>query len=312
MAGKVTGANGFVGSRLVEMLLDNGAQVIGLIDENTEPERLASQLNRPGFEMARCSLDDAEQLHARRPEWGRIDYLVHLWLKMPGNGKLGQQMVEDININLIPAVNLVNELSDSLEGICFASSVTVYGNPSNIPIAETHIARPASIYGATKLAIETYLRAFGKSAGIPVTVLRFSTIFGPGELNHRAIPNFIRSIKEGQSPSINGDGSEIRDYVYVDDVAMGTIQAMMKKPEMILNIGSGRGHTTLELAGKISGLLNSDINPSFKPTDRPATNIVCDISAAKKAISYSPGTNLDDGLMREIEWYEEWRKIHEY
>jgi lipopolysaccharide/colanic/teichoic acid biosynthesis glycosyltransferase len=139
---------------------------------------------------------------------------------------------------------------------------------------------------------------------VPVTVLRYSTVFGPGELSHRAIPNFLDSLAHGRALQINGDGSEIRDYVYIDDIIQATLLALVKRPNAVLNIGSGQGYTTLHLAKEIIKLYGVDSKLQFNRTARKNFNYTCDIFAARDLLSYNPRTSFENGLAQEIKWYK--------
>jgi lipopolysaccharide/colanic/teichoic acid biosynthesis glycosyltransferase/nucleoside-diphosphate-sugar epimerase len=300
----VTGAAGFVGSRLVKMLLDCNAEVFALVDEGSSTERVDSLITNRGLHLVHCPLNNNSILSAQRQKWGDIDYVAHLWLKVPPEDDFCEQSIENINMNLLPAINLIKALGNSIHGICFASSVSVYGCPAHLPVRESHPPAPISSYGATKLAIENFLRAYGKFNQIPVTILRYATIYGPGELGHRAIPNFINSIANGQPPVIYGNGSDIKDYVYIDDVARATTRAIATRPEKVLNIGSGRGYSTLEIAQQVMRLYSVEMKPSFLPNDKQNIDLICDILAAREALSYSPQTTLEDGLIQEIDWYK--------
>jgi nucleoside-diphosphate-sugar epimerase len=156
-----------------------------------------------------------------------------------------------------------------------------------------------SVYAVTKLATENYLRVYGKINGVPVTILRYSTVYGPGELGHRAIPNFIQAVMAGQSPVIHGDGSEIRDYVFIDDVVKATVSAILLRPDQTLNIGSGKGYTVKQIAEKIGSLLASDLKPEYVPLERKNYNMICDISAAGRALDFTPDTDIDKGLAQD-------------
>lgn len=273
----VTGASGFVGSKLVKTLLDCNAEVFALVDEDATIERIDSLIANRGLHLIRCSLNNMRALSAQRSKWGDIDYVVHLWLKVPAGNDFCEQSIEEINMNLLPTINLIKELGNSIHGICFASSVSVYGYPAHLPVRESDLPDPITSYGATKLAIENYLRSYGIANKVPVTILRYSTVYGPGEFNHRAIPNFLQNIADGQPPVIIGDGSEIRDYIYVDDVVQATTRAITAGETRVLNIGSGRGHTTLEIAQKIMKLYPVEMNPRLIPGDRQNINLICDI-----------------------------------
>lgn len=300
----VTGGGGFIGSKLVKALLSLDANVIALIDEGSRLSIIEALCGNPRLHLVQCSTTDAEVLATQVQRWGNINLLAHLGLRVPSAANFCEEATADVTMNLLPTLEMVKALGNSLTGICFASSVAVYGRPSRLPVQETTTLCPTQSYAVTKLATEYYLSAYGRSKQVPVSILRYSTVYGPGETAHRAIPRFLRSLSEGNPPLIEGDGSEIRDYVYIDDVIEATIQALVSKPDAVLNIGSGRGHSTLQIAWQLIKLCAADVEPQILARLRSNVDIVCDISAANQALGYVPRTNLEDGLREEIEWYE--------
>lgn len=299
----VTGAAGFIGSRLVKALLDLHAEVVAVVDEEPDLTRLELLLANPKLHLTCGSLTNVSASRSQRYQLENIDLVAHLGLHIPDSHSFGDQCRDNISLNLLPTVNLIQSLGDSVQGICFASSVAVYGCPNRLLVREDDLPAPISSYAVTKLAIEHYLRAYGHVKKIPVTILRYATVYGPGELRHRAIPNFLDALIHGQSLLIYGDGSEVRDYVYVDDVIRATICSLVRKPDRVLNIGSGRGYSTLEVARQMIRLCSSDVEPQFLSSNEQNTSLLCDISAAKKTLDYTPQTSLEEGLMQEIEWY---------
>ena len=301
----VTGAAGFIGSQLVKELLKNEAMVIGIVDVKADLTRITPVLDNPQLHLVHSSLTHIDYLSDHTHKWGEIDLLAHLGLFVPKNQSYGEQALNEIRMNLSPTLYLTKMLGDSLKGICFASSLSVYGNQAQLPVNESATPVPVSAYAVTKLAIENYLRAYGEANRIPVSILRYATVYGPGELRHRAIPNFLNSIAEGHPPRVYGDGSEIRDYVYIDDVVEATVKALAIKPSQILNIGSGQSHTSMEIAREIIRLYPANIEPMMVAKDQPNINLTGDISAAKKVLEYSPQTILEDGLKEEVEWFKQ-------
>lgn len=297
----VTGGTGFIGSKLVKALLSYDAWVTALIDDESKMSRIEPMYDNPKLRLVHCSQIDANGPAAQR--WGDVDLLAHLGLHVPHATNFCEQAKVEITMNLLPTLNLVKALGDSLSGICFASSIAVYGRPARLPLREGDLPYPTSSYGATKLAIENYLRAYGQAMQVPVTILRYNTVYGPGELGHRAIPNFVRSLSERRPPLINGDGVEKRDYVYIDDVIRATIQALIRKPNRVLNIGSGQAYSTIHIAREVIRLCSVDVEPVFLPRLEENMDITCDISAAGDVLGYFPQTSLEQGLRREIEWY---------
>jgi UDP-glucose 4-epimerase len=298
----VTGAAGFIGSRLIKALLDSQAEVVAMVDEGSSLVRIKPLLSDSKLYLVRYPVTDAETLATERKKWGDIDSLAHLGLRVPRQSSFCEQAMEDITLNLLSTLDLLKVLGH-IGSICFASSVAVYGSLSHLLVCENDSPAPISSYAATKLAIENYLAAYGKISKTPVTILRYSIVYGPGELGHRAIPNFLYSLSKKQPPLIYGDGSEIRDYVYVDDVVQATIGALVKKPDRVLNIGSGQGYTTLRIAREVIRLYSADVVPRYLPRNTENIDLVCDTSLARELIGYFPRTSLEEGLAKEVEWY---------
>jgi nucleoside-diphosphate-sugar epimerase len=300
----VTGATGFLGSRLVQELLERGAEVIAMADDEAPTWRLEPVLASRRLHLLHCSLLNHSALADHMKQFQDIDLVAHLWLHMPRSTAFCEQALQDTATNLSATLNLLKILPNSVRGICFASSVAVYGSRVSLPVKEGDLPRPLTSYGVTKLTIENYLTAYGEVSQIPVTILRFTTIYGPGELRHRAIPNFLHRLAEGQPPVIWGNGSEIRDYVYIGDATEAIIRALSKRPARVLNIGSGRSYSSLELANELIKLWPANVEPEFLPGTGKKLDIICDISAALKNLGYSPETSLVEGLMKEVEWYQ--------
>lgn len=298
----VTGAAGFVGSSLVKALLECQAEIVAVVDEGFDLTRIEPLLSNPRLHLLRCSLTDSQTLTKLGRE--RVDLVAHLDLHMPGGKGFGEQCLEDVTLNLLPTLNLVRSLGKSVQGICFASSVAVYGSPARLPVKENDLPAPLSSYAVTKLAMEHYLGAYGRVSQVPVTILRYATVYGPGELGHRAIPNFLNALSHRQRPLVYGDGSAKRDYVYIGDVVQAAVRALEKRPAQVLNIGSGLGRTSLEIAREVIRLYRADIEPQFLPGKAQEVDLICDISAAKTALDYTPKTSLEEGLREEIEWHK--------
>jgi lipopolysaccharide/colanic/teichoic acid biosynthesis glycosyltransferase/nucleoside-diphosphate-sugar epimerase len=301
----VTGAAGFIGSKLVKELLNHGADVVGIVNVKADLTRIESVLANPRLHVIHSSLTHVDYLSDHLRKSGDIDLLAHLSLFVPRNQSFGEQGLIEIKMNLLPTAYLLRILGTSLKGICFASSLSVYGNQTELPSKESVLPVPVSAYATTKFAIENYLRAYGDANHIPVTILRYATVYGPGEISHRAIPNFLNAIAEGNPPRVYGDGQEIRDYIYIDDVVDATLRALAIRPSKVLNIGSGEIHTSMEVAREVIKLYATDIEPMMVAKDLPNMNLAGDISAARESLGFSPRTSLEEGLKKEIVWFKQ-------
>lgn len=299
----VTGAAGFIGMRVVTKLLDVGARVTACVNPGEE-SRLSALSRDSDLQVVPCFLADWQAVSARKESFENIAYVVHLWVRVPSSIDFFGNAIEDINTNLLGTVNLTRVLGPVVKGICFASSVKVYGQNPAIPVREDCCPKPQSSYASSKLAQECYLQAYSQNKGVPVTALRYSTVFGPGEKSHRLIPKFLWSLSQGQALVIYGDGSEIRDYVYIDDVASATVSALEKNCGGVFNIGSGRGHTTLHIASAMMSLCGTNLDLQFAPSSLPKADMICDISAAKAKLGYEPQIQILEGLYLETRWFE--------
>ncbi|MBU2009503.1 MAG: NAD-dependent epimerase/dehydratase family protein [Chloroflexi bacterium] len=298
----VTGAAGFVGSRLVAALLEAGARVTAIVDPRQQSSRLEPLLGNPGLNLMVCPLTEAGPWEGVVRE---VELVAHLWVHMPSATDFCDCAAEEVNSNLLGTISLLKRTGPSLQGVCFSSSILVYGPQARLPVREEDIPHPVGSYAATKLALEAYLTAFSWERQIPATVLRYSTIYGPGERGHRLIPTALEMLARGQPPVILGDSSDIRDYVYIDDVVEATLRALERRPSRVLNIGSGEGSRTLEVAQKIMRLCGIAWEPRFRPRSGPKLDLVCDISAARETLGYCPRTDFAQGLVKEVQWYEE-------
>jgi nucleoside-diphosphate-sugar epimerase len=302
----VTGATGFVGSHLVGRLAALGADVVAAgVGMGWRP--IVRDLSRKGvvrFVDLKTFWHPAS-LKRVAPDLAGIEYVVHLGYEMPRGSSVVEREIDDNLRNVVGALRIIKNLPPSVKKICFASSASVYGPYSLKPVKETDTPHPATIYAIGKVATEGYLQQYANETGVSVSALRFATIYGTLETDPRAIPNFIRSVLAGKSPVIRGDGEDIRDYVHVTDVVNATIRALSMRQDVfrIINIGSGKGYSTRQIAERIIQLAGADVQPVIKGELLPTSGVVCNISRAYAELGYKPGVELDAGLRDEIEWF---------
>ena len=302
----ITGATGFIGSYLVEYLLDLDAKVtliapsLGWRPNVVEPvsRKRARFIMRNPF----WNTSSAEHTEA---DFRGLEYVIHLAYVMPGGKNPAETIINDIRLNVLGTARFVQQLPASISKICFASSVMVYGINPPRPVSETDCAHPVTAYAVGKLAAENYLRLFARESGISLSILRYATVYGPFETVPRAIPNFIRSVLAGKPPVICGKGDDVRDYVHVSDVVEATRLALIHDRDsvQVFNIGSGIGCSTRKIAEKVIRLSGKALRPIHNESNHVPSRIVCDITRAAKTLGYKPKVQIDRGLREEINFF---------
>lgn len=300
----ITGGGGYIGTRLVARMIEDG--VIPLVIELRANQSLKEWALQGKISLFQSDLAAADDL---RQQMGRVDSLIHLAALMDDTDDVVTSGILSVEQNLLAFMNLLDGLPN-LRHICFLSSMMVYADPPRYsPMDERHPTLPGNTYGVTKLAGEQYLRLFARQAGIGATVLRVCGVYGPGRysplLAHRAIPTFIRLVAAGQPPVVYGDGSERRDYVFVDDVVRAIQLSCRRRAEGVYNIGSGGGVSIRELAHTIISLFGKSMEPLSKPFPKPTETFdySLDITKARRELGYEPAVSIREGLAREIAWF---------
>lgn len=299
----VTGATGFLGSRLIEKL-NNSDYKIFVIGRN-----LKRIQNKKISNISYIEYDfDNPKKEMILNKINGIDCLIHLAAYVP-KYRGEDDFEKSIQTNILGTMQLIKHIGKITKKIIFGSTLEVYGSPMQLPISENHPTEPLTFYGASKLSTEKYLNIYSMDKGLKLTTLRFTSIYGPGELYDRALPNFIRYIIINKNPVIYGDGRDVRDYLYLDDAVKAIILAIEKDCEGVINIASGKAYTKKEVAEKIIQLSGKDLKLVFTHPEYKPTNFTFDISKAKNVLSFSHDTDLEAGLLKEIEWYKkEWSR----
>lgn len=292
----VIGSSGFLGSHLVAALARTGYRVRAL-DVRPPSSRLKDDY--PSVDLV---VGNAMDNNLLRTCLRGVDVL----LPFGGSGlpaTSNENPLTDVEANLIPNVNLFLEAARAgVSKIVFPSSGgTVYGNLPELPANETHSTNPISSYGIVKLASEKYLELARSLYGIEYVVLRYGNPYGSGQDPRRqfgAVSVFLRSLADDRPIEIWGDGSAVRDFVYIDDAIEATLQAIKYSGQhRILNIGSGVGVTLLELVKMAERVtcIRATVNcRAARQSD--VSKIVLDISRAKAELKWTPRTSLPSGV----------------
>ncbi|MBL8694603.1 MAG: GDP-mannose 4,6-dehydratase [Planctomycetes bacterium] len=312
----VTGGAGFIGSHLTERLLGRGDSVVvfdnfndfydpALKEHNVASIQAAAQ--RPGsgtFALVRGDLRERAALEScvrSRP----FDAVVHLAAMAGVRPSVKDPVLYD-QVNCIGTLHLLEAMRARPEiRLIFGSSSSVYGANTKVPFAETDpLERMVSPYAVSKRSGELYAACFHQLYGIPITCLRFFTVYGPRQRPEMAIAKFAALIEQGKDLPIYGDGSTRRDYTYVDDILDGIVRAIDRCSGFeIYNLGES---STVELRRLVDVLAQAIGKPAHvkhlppEPGDVPLT--YADVSKARTQLGYEPRTTIEDGVARYVEW----------
>jgi UDP-glucose 4-epimerase len=295
----VLGGNGFIGSHLVEALTESGQHIRVL-------GRAGSLRTEPLHDVDYRYADFADTASVAE-SLVDVDVVVHLIsTTVPTTANLDP--VADIKGNLLATVRLLQQMRDvGVSRLVFLSSGgTVYGNAKSIPIAEEHERNPVSSYGIVKVAIENYIAMFSSQYGLKSLVLRVSNPYGPrqGHLGVQGvIPTFFQRIITGDEIRIWGDGSNVRDYLYITDLVSFITKSISQDLTGVFNVGSGQGVSLRDVLSLIEEISGTSANAKFlPPRGFDVQKVVLDISKARKALNWSPLVPLHEGCERYWKW----------
>jgi UDP-glucose 4-epimerase len=221
--------------------------------------------------------------------------------------------VYDVESNVVGTLRILDTcVTVGVRRFVFNSSGgTVYGIPRSLPISEDHPTDPTCSYGITKLTIEKYLYLYHHLYGLDYIVLRTANAYGPGQHPGRGqgvVATFLERVARGQPIEVWGDGSVIRDYIHVDDVARALLMVAEQRPcDRVLNVGSGMGTALIDLIHLIRKVTGRDFEVRYapgRPFDVPA--VVLDTRRIQEQISWKPRMKLNDGLHSTWEWLQNW------
>ena len=301
----LTGGGGFIGSYVLARMIGAGIDVT-LVGPNTGKSRYTASLVAAGeARFVHCD-ESFRDYGVLRSALADADALVLLGYVMPTTASPADRLLEEFDRNVEPTLRLLRAAGDRVRQIVFASSVSVYGIPTRMPVGESDALSPRTPYAIGKVACEQALQLQSAASGARCGILRYSTVYGPGELVPRAIPNFIRAALAWQMPRIRGDGLDEHDYVHVTDVADATLTALRRKTQGVFNIATGLGTTTSDLAQLVYKLAGATAVPVFELSAEPArarVRLVCDTERARAQLGFIARRPLAEGISEEIGWF---------
>jgi len=302
MKALVLGGGGFIGSHIVDQLVNSGHMV-----------RVFSKTNesfRKPLSGVEYICEKFENTQALAESLNDVDVVFHsISSSVPSTSNIDP--VSDVSVNLIGTINLLNLMRKmSVKKIVYLSSGgVVYGRPEIMPIPETHPLRPICSYGVVKVAIENYLFMYNQLYEIDYVVIRGANAYGERQSNvglQGLIGSYMNNIINGQPVEIWGDGNVIRDYIYVGDLAALSVLAAESKSVGVFNAGSGEGHSINFIVKTLAEVTGREIKPVYRPGRKyDVPYVTLDIERAKRVYSWIPKVSLFEGVNRTWKWFEE-------
>lgn len=312
----VTGCCGFIGHRVSEILLQRGFSVAGMdtmdacYDPRLKDWRLQRLRQNERFSFHRA---DVGSLHEVRTVFSNhaLDAVINL-----ADRAGGRNAVEDpwacLDTNTKGTLNLLECCKErGTKKFILGSTSGVYGDSTKLPFEEKDSTdHPLSPYAVSKKGAELLCYSYHHLCGMDTTVLRYFTVYGPAGRPDRSCFRFIRKIDEGRAIPVSGDGTQKRDFTYIDDIAEGTIRGLDHRGFGTFNLGSGRPvelNRLISLIGESLGR-KAEINRlPMRPADVKAA--WADITAAREALGWSPKTTLEEGIENTVGWYRDHREL---
>ena len=303
----VTGGAGFIGKHLIKSLLKNNHQVTIYEDFSNSDENDIKDICEDGALLIIGSLTDYNLLEKNLKGF---DFVIHLAAKIDILESIDNPEITN-KINVEGTINILRAcVKNNIQNIIAASSAAVYGNTKIIPVTEDSIPNPVSPYGADKISMEFYIRAFANTFNLNAISLRFFNVYGKGQSNAYAgvITKFLQNIKSKTPLEIFGDGKNTRDYVFIDDLIHGILQAIKNiqgQKGTVYNLASGTSTSINDLAVLMLKISNKNleiIHKSSRPGDLLFSEVL--ILKAQNELNYNPKFNLESGLIKLFEEME--------
>jgi UDP-glucose 4-epimerase len=298
----VTGGAGFIGSHLVDRLIQEGYEVAVVDNLSTGKRRNVNRAAR----LYKMDIQSSSLERVFRKE--RPAVVMHLAAQM--NVRLSvENPVFDAQVNIIGTLNLLEQaVKHGSRKIVFASSGgAVYGEQEVYPAPETHATRPLSPYGISKLTGDHYLEYYQRVSGIQSVSLRYANVYGPrqdpdGEAGVVAI--FAQKMLRGERPIINGNGRQTRDFVFVEDVVEANLAVMGKEVMGVYNVGTGRETSVNDLFRILATLTNAGSQELHGPAKKgEQARSVVDATKIRRELGWEPRVSLEEGLKRTVEYF---------
>jgi UDP-glucose 4-epimerase len=318
----VTGGAGFIGGHLAEQFVADGHDVVVLDnfdpfydvrikDHTVEVCRERADAGEGSYRLVEGDVRDAETVTEFVAD---ADYVYHQAAQAGVRPSVEDPRKYDA-VNVDGTLNVLDAARNSgVERVVVASSSSVYGKPEYLPYDELHPTTPVSPYGASKLAAERYACAYSEVYDLPVVALRYFTVYGPRMRPNMAISNFVSRCLNADSPIVYGDGTQTRDFTYIDDVVEANVTLLSEDGAdgEAVNVGSTDNIEILTLAEEIRDQLAPDLEIEFADRhDADAEHTHADTAKAAELLGYEPTYTIREGVEAFVEWYRANREWYE-
>ena len=307
----VSGAAGFIGSAVTALLLGEGHTVAGLDNLNNAYDvrlkhwRLERLKNHERMSFERCDVNDRSAVEQVWVRWGPFDGVIHLAARAGVRYSVENPWVY-LETNAAGTLNLLESSRRRGAGkFVLASTSSLYGANNALPYSESaDTSRPLSPYAASKKAAEALCHAYHHLYGLDVSILRYFTVYGTAGRPDMSIFRFIQWIEEERPVTVYGDGTQSRDFTYVEDVARGTVAACKPLGYEVINLGSDRPVSVADTIALIESLVGKRADIRHEPAHRADVRATwADITKARRMLDWEPATRYEEGLERCVEWY---------
>lgn len=318
----ITGGAGFIGFHCAKTLLDQGHTVVAIDNMNPYYDvALKHARNKilqgyPNYHFVQADIADRDVVMALTQQFPQIDVIIHLAAQAGVRYSLKNPHVY-VESNLIGQANMLElaKALPALKNFVFASTSSVYGDNEKLPFAvQDRTDTPMSFYAATKKSGEVMAYSYAHLWKIPVTVLRFFTVYGPWGRPDMALFSFTKAILADQPITIFNNGQMRRNFTYIDDIVQGVIKAAGQPPKAhgakpayaVYNIGNNKSENLMDFIAALEHYLGKTAIKEYapiQPGDVPDT--IADIDSTVQDLGFSPTTNIDDGIRHFVTWYKE-------